>query len=92
MGVENGIEWSRTLGDGAGGKLQQNARYTKAGSAGKPGVKGGWRHWAGGRLGLPREGFECQAPRHLDLRLESLWGLGRAVTSSDGSFGKVTLE
>lgn len=71
-GVESGIEWSSTQGDGAGGIASAKHEAHEGGVCRKQGVKGVRGIWAAGWLGLSVEGFKYQVPMHLNLSLESL--------------------
>jgi len=57
-GVENGIEWSGTQGDGAGGTVSAKHEAHEGRVCWKQGVKGVRGIWAVGWLGLSVEGFK----------------------------------
>ena len=51
MGIKNGVEWSRTLGDGTGGIALAQGGALKAGSAGNLGMKGCLEGLGRGKIG-----------------------------------------
>lgn len=64
-GVENGIEWSGTQGDGAGGTVSAKHEAHEGRVCWKQEVKGVRGIWAVGWLGLSVEGFKYHVCRGL---------------------------
>lgn len=66
-GVENGIEWSGTQGDGAGRTASAKLEAHEGRVCWQQGGKGVRGIWAAGWLGLNVEGSKYDVPMHLNL-------------------------